>query len=290
MIYFVQCETTRLVKIGWFLRDLKSRLHDVRQGPTRVRLLSLLPGFHKEERMWHERFVEKRVIGEWFALDDADIPSTTQDVRPFAQRTWCAKPCRRCGRAKWSVAGARSKPLCGCPPRERGKQDAERIAASVARGTYMGRRSRGETHNEALLQHRRGRPPGVQPGSIRAQCIEAGVAYPTYMHRRARGSSHEEALTLSRWQRAKRFTCSDCARPCMREGGRCTVCCDKRSKRGWLKRRRQSTGLRISHLQRAACDAIGLNPHTYEGRRRRGLSHVAALALGVRAPGRPRNA
>lgn len=66
-VYFVQCRTTGLIKIGTTKRDPEKRLATLQTGcPTELRLLGTLRGGEPRESRLHEDFSDYRVRGEWF--------------------------------------------------------------------------------------------------------------------------------------------------------------------------------------------------------------------------------
>jgi hypothetical protein len=73
MIYFVQGELTRLVKIGKSSPgNIIHRLAQMRVGsPDKLVLLGTIQGDHSEETWLHLTFAKHRVRGEWFNPDPA---------------------------------------------------------------------------------------------------------------------------------------------------------------------------------------------------------------------------
>ena len=67
MIYFVQGESTRLIKIG-FATDVQRRLNEIRTGsPDILVLLAAAEGGRNEEYALHRKFIDIRHHGEWFS-------------------------------------------------------------------------------------------------------------------------------------------------------------------------------------------------------------------------------
>lgn len=65
-VYFVQCGTTRLIKIGT-TADLQLRLAQLQTGsPTRLVIMAGMEGGQAEEQDMHRRFASLRSHGEWF--------------------------------------------------------------------------------------------------------------------------------------------------------------------------------------------------------------------------------
>lgn len=70
MIYFLRCEVTGRVKIG-YSEDERSVVRRVRglslSSPTPLALVSLIDGGIYDERLLHSNYAHMRVRGEWFA-------------------------------------------------------------------------------------------------------------------------------------------------------------------------------------------------------------------------------
>jgi hypothetical protein len=74
-LYFIMNESTGYVKIG-FTYDLEERLRKIRLGtPEPLTVIHKVETrFYAElEKMLHERFANKRLRGEWFALNEDDL-------------------------------------------------------------------------------------------------------------------------------------------------------------------------------------------------------------------------
>jgi Meiotically up-regulated gene 113 len=70
-IYFIATENAEVVKIGFSVRPAM-RLWGLRTAsPFQLRLIGFLPGTHRTERMFHRRFAEDRMHGEWFRNSDS---------------------------------------------------------------------------------------------------------------------------------------------------------------------------------------------------------------------------
>lgn len=79
-IYFIQCETTGLVKIG-MAGDARSRFSSIQSGsPTILTLKASFEGRRADEAALHERFREHRDHGEWFK-PVPDLLAYIADVR-----------------------------------------------------------------------------------------------------------------------------------------------------------------------------------------------------------------
>lgn len=68
-LYFVQCETTKLIKIG-LTTGLRTRLSTMRGCcPTVLTLLAHFEGTRSQEAELHRRFAAHRAHREWFYPD-----------------------------------------------------------------------------------------------------------------------------------------------------------------------------------------------------------------------------
>ena len=66
-IYFVQCQMTKMVKIG-YARDPLARLSSMQTGsPTPLKMLTIIPGDRFKEKQMHARFKNCYSHGEWFS-------------------------------------------------------------------------------------------------------------------------------------------------------------------------------------------------------------------------------
>lgn len=66
-IYYIQCETTRRVKIGWTMLTPPDRLMALKTGsPTKLRVLTAQPGRYDIEFRVHAELSKSRLHGEWF--------------------------------------------------------------------------------------------------------------------------------------------------------------------------------------------------------------------------------
>lgn len=67
MIYFIQDQTTLLIKIGYTGNDAEGRLKDFQTGcPSGLVLLLAIPGSKPWETQLHHQFAAYRERGEWF--------------------------------------------------------------------------------------------------------------------------------------------------------------------------------------------------------------------------------
>lgn len=66
IVYFIQCQTTMLIKIG-FAGDPMSRLSNLQCGsPTKLRIVAQVRKPQIYEKELHEKFAAHRRHGEWF--------------------------------------------------------------------------------------------------------------------------------------------------------------------------------------------------------------------------------
>jgi len=67
MIYFIQENTSFLIKIGYTNGDGANRIKALQTGnPNTLTVLAEIPGTMEEEKQLHARFAADRVAGEWF--------------------------------------------------------------------------------------------------------------------------------------------------------------------------------------------------------------------------------
>jgi len=65
-VYFIGCQTTKQVKIG-FSANVTKRFNALKsQSPVPLELLITIPGTKKDEKKLHKRFRKYRTHGEWF--------------------------------------------------------------------------------------------------------------------------------------------------------------------------------------------------------------------------------
>lgn len=67
MIYFIQCQSTQLIKIGFTEGDPEHRLGSLQTGSAAgLLLLFTMPGGRDQEKELHKQFLASRERGEWF--------------------------------------------------------------------------------------------------------------------------------------------------------------------------------------------------------------------------------
>ena len=104
MIYFIQCQSTNNIKIGFTDGDPDKRKAELQTGSAAgLNLLFAMPGDRATEKAWHSKFSADRVHGEWFKptgellcriLDesrkiafDQGVASVPQPAKKFEQET-----------------------------------------------------------------------------------------------------------------------------------------------------------------------------------------------------------
>ena len=88
MIYFIQGEKTRLIKIGYSKEDrIVSRLVEIQSlSPDILTLLKIIEGDTSAEASLHRQFKELRCHGEWFKTSKRllsfikSLPSADLDI------------------------------------------------------------------------------------------------------------------------------------------------------------------------------------------------------------------
>lgn len=70
-VYFVRSAQQNAVKVG-IARDVRARIAGLQTGnPNRLELVGAIPGGRHAELFLHRLLGEKRLVGEWFEIDDA---------------------------------------------------------------------------------------------------------------------------------------------------------------------------------------------------------------------------
>lgn len=73
VVYFLHAAEAGVIKIG-VTNDLDRRIGSIaRMSPLALDLVLTIPGDHKTEAFYHERFKSKRLHGEWFSATDDTI-------------------------------------------------------------------------------------------------------------------------------------------------------------------------------------------------------------------------
>lgn len=90
-VYFVRCNTTGRVKIGWTGNpDPRQRVSHMQTGsPTKLRLVGMIQGASEaDEKALHMEFNASRLHGEWFAFS----PELTTRINNLPGHKWLAPP------------------------------------------------------------------------------------------------------------------------------------------------------------------------------------------------------
>ena len=68
MIYFIQCENSKYIKIGSSNKlDINHRIKALQTScPEKLSLLKTIDGNYHLERVLHKRFISDKIRGEWF--------------------------------------------------------------------------------------------------------------------------------------------------------------------------------------------------------------------------------
>lgn len=69
IIYFIQSEQTKAIKIGYTTGEVRNRVSSLQTAhPCKLHLLATMPGDLQYEKLLHMRFAEHRLEGEWFKV------------------------------------------------------------------------------------------------------------------------------------------------------------------------------------------------------------------------------
>lgn len=80
-IYVMECEG--FYKIGWSA-DPEQRLRAMQPcNPFQISLMGTVAAFDTQESIWHERFADRHVRGEWFRISQAETERVLQE--PLAE-------------------------------------------------------------------------------------------------------------------------------------------------------------------------------------------------------------
>jgi hypothetical protein len=155
-VYLVRCAVTRAIKIG-IARVPKERLTTLQTGcPTPLALVGSIPGGRPEEQELHRLFARKRIQGEWFALDEADVLAILECPVPVAPpqpitvgraRAWRSHSDRR------EAPSAPDEAASRCAERERMVSALERFSWNRVQAAMSMRMSR-RTFYRRLKEYR----------------------------------------------------------------------------------------------------------------------------------------
>jgi hypothetical protein len=80
-IYLIRCETTHFYKIGHSM-NIFSRIKELNVGnPFKLTLLACCPGDCKVEKIFHKKYKDNRVKGEWFSFSEEEIENVLKEFR-----------------------------------------------------------------------------------------------------------------------------------------------------------------------------------------------------------------
>ena len=83
-VYFFQGECGGAIKIG-YSRDPEKRLRTIQTGyPDTIKILLIIPGTEKTEKILHKQFGKSRLKGEWFRPDDYVIEEIKELNRKYS--------------------------------------------------------------------------------------------------------------------------------------------------------------------------------------------------------------
>ena len=70
-VYFIACEETQRVKIGYTKGNVTKRLKALQTGAAgQLRFIAKQPGSPETERAIHDKFAAHRLHGEWFEMSE----------------------------------------------------------------------------------------------------------------------------------------------------------------------------------------------------------------------------
>lgn len=88
VVYFIEAEQTRLIKIG-YARELRTRFTGLTTANSEpLRLLARAPGARKREQELHAQFISTRCHGEWFKQSDALRMFIAEQRRIYGLPSW----------------------------------------------------------------------------------------------------------------------------------------------------------------------------------------------------------
>lgn len=94
-VYFVECETTRRIKIGSAINP-PARLKGLQCGsPTKLRILTAEPYSLTGELELHRMFGKARLHGEWFRRIHPLVKHIEMNLEHYGPTPWVPKPKHR---------------------------------------------------------------------------------------------------------------------------------------------------------------------------------------------------
>jgi hypothetical protein len=80
-VYVLRAKGTNLVKIGFTAGDVEERRRALQTGCPHELVVELtFAGTMEDERRAHERWTDRRRVGEWFELTAGEVKATTYDL------------------------------------------------------------------------------------------------------------------------------------------------------------------------------------------------------------------
>lgn len=80
-VYVLRAKGTNLVKIGFTAGDVEERRRALQTGCPHELVVELtFAGTMEDERCAHERWADRRRVGEWFELTASEVKATTYDL------------------------------------------------------------------------------------------------------------------------------------------------------------------------------------------------------------------
>ena len=80
-VYVLRAKGTNLVKIGFTTGDVEERRRALQTGcPHELVVELVFAGTMEDERRAHERWADRRRVGEWFELTASEVKATTYDL------------------------------------------------------------------------------------------------------------------------------------------------------------------------------------------------------------------
>jgi hypothetical protein len=81
-VYFVRAEATGFIKIGFTSKpDATHRVSDLATSAGPLAVVATVRGSRALEVALHAHFAERRVFGEWFAIEESDVHRLMSSLR-----------------------------------------------------------------------------------------------------------------------------------------------------------------------------------------------------------------
>ena len=86
-VYFIRCQVTGLIKIGWTESHPSNRFNALRPlSPTPLEFLGVIRGYLGDENSLHLRFKADRDHGEWFRPSEGLVRYIAEHAKPPLER------------------------------------------------------------------------------------------------------------------------------------------------------------------------------------------------------------